>query len=123
MSKQLLQSAKVRRITVDMYFVGCLQGLRILEPMRECEEDVMLAEAWMGLLPATWFPLLFLQVGTNSTASHLIGLALPPPGALALSLPKLSSSRREQFGLSASICKLLATCLCWRSFLFPAEVF
>lgn len=122
-SKQLLQSAKVRLITVDTYFAGCLQGLWILETMWECGEDGMLAEAWMALLPATWFPLLFLQVGANSTTLHLTRLALPPPGALTLSLPKLSPSRREQFGPSTSTGKLLTACLCWRFFFSQPKCF
>lgn len=63
----------------------------------------------------------FLASWLYSTTLHLIGSALPLPGVLSLSLPKLSSSRREQSARFASICKLLAACL-WRSFLFPGEV-
>lgn len=121
-SKQLLLSAKVSLIAVDRDFDGYLQGLWILELMWECGEDVMLAEAWMALLPATWFLSLFLQAGTYSTTLHLIGSVPPSSGALTLSLRKLSSSRRQQFALSTRICKILRASLGCRSFLFSAEV-
>lgn len=75
-----------------------------------------------GITYSCWFLLVFLQVDTNSTALHLTGSALPPPGALTLFLIKIPSSGREQSGLPASICKLLTACLCWSSLLFPTEV-
>lgn len=122
-SKQLLLSAKVRLIAVDTDFVGYLPGLWILELTWECGEDVMLAEAWMALLTATWFLLLFLQAGTYSTTLHLIGSISPPSGALTLSLLKLSSSRREEFALSTVSASYFTASLGCRSFLFSAEVF
>lgn len=63
-----------------MYFAECLQGAMDHGANKKCGEDMMLLEAWMTLLPAAWFPLCFLQAGTNSMVLQLICSALPLPG-------------------------------------------
>lgn len=60
-----VKGAKLQLITGDMYFGGCQQGVRIVESKWEWGEDMMPVEALMALFPATWFLLLFLQVGTT----------------------------------------------------------
>lgn len=60
-----VKGVKLQLITGDMYFGGCQQGVRIVESKWEWGEDMMPVEALMALFSATWFPLLFLQVGTT----------------------------------------------------------